>query len=342
MRQELICVAPASPARLAVRSSAAPKPGRGEILVRVRATSVNPIDVKRAAGYGRRLLGLKGAASFPLIVGNDVAGHVEAVGAGITAFAPGAAVFGLVGTGKHGGAHASLVVVPQDQLVAAPERADPQALAVLPYSFTTMWLAVRSTGLNASNGSSARVLILGACGGLGQLSLQMLRGWGCRVTAICAAGQRETCLALGAENAVERGPGRIESLPDDFDVTLNFGSWEDDALLATRLGRKALGQATTVHPLLGNFDRLGWLRGAAASWQARRRMRSLVAARAPNAHYSWTVFAPNRAALVALSAGVREKNFSLPVGVAVPFEHAQLAFEHVANGGAGRAVLLPA
>ena len=341
MRQELVCVAPGSPAQLAVRRGDVPKPGRGEVLVRVHATSVDPIDVKRAAGYGRRLLGLKGAATFPLIVGNDVAGHVEAVGAGVTAFAPAARVLGLVGTGKRGGAHASVLVVPQDQLVAAPDGTDLQSLAVLPYSFTTMWLAVRSTGLNALNGSSAHVLILGACGGLGQLSLQMLRAWGCRVTAICGAGQCHTCLASGAENAIERGPGRIESLPTDFVVTLNYGSWEDEALLATRLGPKALGHATTVHPLLANFDRLGWLRGAAASWQASRKMHAIVATRSPNARYSWTVFSPSREALETLGAIVREEQLSLPVGVAVPFEQARVAFEHVANGTAGRAVLLP-
>jgi D-arabinose 1-dehydrogenase-like Zn-dependent alcohol dehydrogenase len=340
MRHELVCTAPASPPRLTVRRSDVPKAGRGEVLVRVQATSVNPIDVKRAAGYGRRLLGVKGAATFPLVLGNDVAGHVEAVGEGADRFVPGARVFGLVGTGKRGGAHASMVVVPQDQLIAAPDHADLQSLAVLPYSFTTMWLAVRATGLNASGGSSARVLVLGACGGLGQLSLQLLRRWGCRVTAICGPGKRDTCLALGAEVVIARGPGRIESLPVDFDVTLNFGSWDDDMLVASRLGPRALGHATTVHPLLANLDRLGWLRGAAASWQASRKMRSIVAARAPKARYQWTVFTPSRDALEDLGAGVRDKKLSLPVGVAVPFAQASVAFQHVADGGDGRAVLL--
>lgn len=143
MRKELVSMAPASPARLAVRGGAIPKPARGEVLVRVKATSVNPIDVKRAAGYRRRLLGLKGAATFPLSVGNDVAGQVEGLGEGVTAFAPGARVFGLVGTGKRGGADASLLAVAQNQLLVAPDDADLHSLAVLPYSFTTMWLAWR-------------------------------------------------------------------------------------------------------------------------------------------------------------------------------------------------------
>jgi len=64
MRRELVCTEAAMPPRLAVRSVELPHPGSGEVLVRVQATPVNPIDAKRAAGYGRRLLGLKGAARF--------------------------------------------------------------------------------------------------------------------------------------------------------------------------------------------------------------------------------------------------------------------------------------
>lgn len=97
MRRELVCTEAGTPPRLAVRSVELPHPGTGQVLVRVLANSVNPIDVKRAAGYGRRLLGLKGAARFPLVLGNDVAGVVEAIGAGVTRVARGQRGLGLAG-----------------------------------------------------------------------------------------------------------------------------------------------------------------------------------------------------------------------------------------------------
>jgi NADPH:quinone reductase-like Zn-dependent oxidoreductase len=341
MRTELTCTAWSEPLGLAVRHTDLPAPGQGQVLVRVEATSVNPIDVKRAAGYGRRLLGLKGAATLPVVLGNDLAGTVEEVGPGVSGLSKGQAVFGLVGTGRASGAHASHVVVPQEQLLAAPEIAASSALAVLPYSFTTMWLAMTSTGLRRSNATAARVLVNGANGGLGRLALHLLRRWGSRVTAICAQGTRKDCVALGAELALERGPGCIESLPSDYHVVLNFGGWDDDASLASRLGSDASGHATTVHPLLANFDRLGWLRGALASRRDWTRVRSRVADRAPNARYAWTVFRPDRAALDALADSVRERGLSLPVGLAVPFAQATAAFAHVASAKAGRAVLLP-
>ena len=340
MQHELICTQPATPPCLSLRSVRLRTPGAGEVLVQVQATSVNPIDVKRAGGYGGRLLGLKGAARFPLVLGNDVAGIVKDIGAGVTGFARGQRVFGLLGTGRAGGAHASHVLVPRDLLLPAPDDADPSALAVLPYSFTTMWLALRSTGVTAGNARGARVLINGANGGLGRLAIQVLGQWGSEITAICGKGQHRIGLDLGARVAVEHGPGCIDSLPTDFDAVLNFANWDDDALLASRLGASALGHATTVHPLLSNFDRLGWLGGAWACRGDWSRVRAVVASRAPKASYAWTIFKPDRVALDALAEGVRARRLALPIGIARPFDDAIAAFDHVSKGKAGRAVLL--
>ena len=341
MRRELLCTEPAMPPRLEVRAREVPRPKAAQVLVRAQATVVNPIDARRASGYGRRLLGLKGAATFPLVLGNDLAGVVEAVGTGVSRFAPGQRVFGVVATGKEGGAHASHVVVPQEQLRAAPDEVDLETLAVLPYSFSTMWLALRSSGLTAANAAGLRVLVNGASGALGQLSLQVLFAWGGEVTAICGRGKSADCLALGAAGAVERGSASITSLPSHFHVVLNFGSWDDDPALASRLGPDALGHVTTVHPLLENFDRLGWLRGALASRREWRASRSVVARIAPRARYGWTLFKPDAEALDVLAAGVLERKFSLAIGLRAPLEDASAAFAHVTMGKAGRAVLLP-
>jgi NADPH:quinone reductase-like Zn-dependent oxidoreductase len=185
------------------------------------------------------------------------------------------------------------------------------------------------------------VLVHGAAGALGRLALQLLSRWGCRITAICDAGKAEECRALGAEHAVERGPDAIRSLPADFDVVLNFASWDDEAALASRLGSGALGHATTVHPLLGHFDQLGWVRGALASRRDAQAVRKAVRQRSPRARYGWTIFKPDREALAALEIGVRERRLSLPVGTSAPLDKAAAAFAHVAAGQAGRAVLLP-
>lgn len=341
MLHELTCVEPATPPRLELRTRELPRPGAGQVLVRVQATSVNPIDVKRAGGYGQRLLGLKGAGRFPLVLGNDVAGVVEALGPDVTRLRPGQAVFGLVATGRNGGSHASHVLVPESNLMAAPAHADLQMLATLPYSFTTMWLAVQSTGLRAGHAASRRVLISGASGALGHLALQLLSRWQCDVTAICNPGRRDDALALGARAAVERGTSAVAALPCEFDAVLNFGAWESDPVLLSKLGSQSLGYATTVHPLMAHFDRLGWLRGAAASLHDFKTMKAAAQARSGAARYAWTVFKPDRVALDTLEDGVRRGAFSLPVGIAEPFDAADAVFNHAAQGKPGRAVLLP-
>lgn len=341
MLRELICVEPATPPRLSVRTRDLPRPSASQVLVRVQATSVNPIDARRAGGYGKRLLGLKGAGRFPLVVGNDVAGVVEQAGTGVTRFQMGQQVFGLVATGKNGGAHASHVLAAEANLMAAPAGSDLQMLATLPYSFTTMWLAVHSAGLRADNAASKRVLISGASGALGRLALPLLSGWNSNITAICVPGRCEESLALGARTAVERDTAAVAALPSEFDVVLNFGAWESDPMLVAKLGPKALGYATTAHPLMANFDRLGWLRGATASLRDFKKMKSAAQARSDAASYVWTMFKPDRAALDALEAGIRRGIYSLPVGIAKPFDAADDVFDHVARGKPGRGVLLP-
>lgn len=341
VRRELICLEPASPARLQVREVALPRPAAGQVLVRVQATGVNPIDARRAGGYGQRLLRLKGAGRFPLVLGNDLAGRVEAVGRGVAGFEPGQPVFGLVGSGKGGGTHASHVLVPPATLRAAPPGIDMDTLAVLPYSFTTMRLAVQQVQLTPENAAGKRVLILGAAGALGRLALQLLSGWGCRVTAICDADAVNDCLSLGAGAAIARGAQLIRSLPSDFHAVLNFASWDEELALASRLDSQALGHATTVHPLLGHCDRLGLLRGALASVRDKALVRSAVRERSATAHYAWTIFKPDSDALDTLAAGLQQGHFRLPVGLSVGLDRAALAFAHVAVGRPGRAVLQP-
>jgi reticulon-4-interacting protein 1, mitochondrial len=216
---------------------------------------------------------------------------------------------------------------------------DPVALAALPYSFTTVWQAVHGAGLAENNARHRKVLVSGAAGGLGQLALQLLRHWGALVTAVDLERNLERCAGLGAAELVARESAGMSRLPADFAAVLNFGSWADDALLARQLGAGALGYATTVHPLLGNFDSHGLLKAAWTTRGQKAAGRAAVCARSPSARYAWTIFRPSEAALDDLAAGVAEGWLKLPIGKVGTLEEAAAAFAHVEAGGAGRAVL---
>lgn len=340
LARQLVCLAPDAQTRLSLQTKRLAAPRRGQVLVRTLATSVNPIDVKRSAGYGQRLLALKGAARFPLVLGNDVAGVVQAVGPGVTAWKPGDHVFGLIPTGPQG-AHASHAFVDAAMLRTAPSHCSPEALAALPYTFTTLWLALQSVGLHQANAHNKEVLVHGASGGLGQLALQVLVRWGARVTAVCSTAHVQACRDLGAHEVLDRRQQALSSLPRHFDASLNFAVWEDEATLISRLKPNAMGHATTIHPLLGSFDEWGWVQGALHARRAWSGMRKQAAAVGPSTRYAWVVFRPSAPALDALQSLLTGTGLHLPIGLSVPLSQGQRAFAHVAQQRPGRAILLP-
>jgi hypothetical protein len=113
----------------------------------------------------------------------------------------------------------------------------------------------------------------GAAGGLGTLALQTLSAWGAQATAIAKGSDIPASLAAGAAQAVERNQDPFGDLKGGFDVTLNFAAWDDESKLLSSLRQGALGHATTVHPLMHNFDEGGWLGGTLRTIRQKREMR---------------------------------------------------------------------
>lgn len=321
---------------LRLRELALTPPGPGQVALQVAAAAVNPIDVRRRAGYGRKLLGLMGAARLPLVLGNDFAGTIYAVGPGVSEWRVGDAVYGAKPPSR-AGSHATHLMVDAAQLLRQPAGVAAARLATLPYNFLTVYRALAGAGITPANAPGRAVLVYGASGGLGLIAIALLKKLGAQVTAIAGERGLADCLAAGADIALDRRRQRLAALPRQFAATLNFASWDDDAELVARLAPGALGHATTVHPLLAQFDRYGLLGGALAALYRKRRS----AAGAPRgARYAWTVFRPDRGAHDWLA----EYALALPPAPAprlFPLTEASAAHRHVEQGGSGRAVLLP-
>lgn len=313
--------------------------GRDEVRVQVLVASVNPIDVKRAAGYGRRVFSLMGASGRDVVLGNDFAGVVTEVGPGVLNACVGDRVWGLVPTGPQG-AHRSEVCVSSRWVRPLPESVLLVSAAALPYTFTTLWRALKAVGLHAGNAAGRHVLVNGAGGALGQLAIQLLSQWGASVTAVCGRASHHRCTALGAHQVIDRHATALSELPSNCDATLNFGAWSDEADVIGRLHRSALGHATTVHPLLGEIDARGWVAGGWACWRAWRAMRHHLHRRAPKARYAWTVFKPDEEAMNAIQRSFLSQPMALEVAHRAPFTHADSAFSHVGQGRPTRAVLM--
>jgi NADPH:quinone reductase-like Zn-dependent oxidoreductase len=180
-----------------------PVAAAGEVLVEVRAASVNAYDwhVMRGDPYLARLampavFGLRGPARR--IRGRDFAGRVAAVGSGVTRFRPGDEVFG--DTGHANGAFAEYVCVPASQVAGKPANLTFEQAAAVPLAGNTALMGLRDV---AEVHTGHHVLVNGASGGVGTFAVQLAKAFGAEVTAVCGTRNVEMVRGLGADHVVD-------------------------------------------------------------------------------------------------------------------------------------------
>jgi NADPH:quinone reductase-like Zn-dependent oxidoreductase len=170
-----------------------PQPGVSEVLIRVHAAGVNPID-----GAQRQTGAFVGQP--PFVLGWDVSGTVEAVGPGVTLYEPGDDVFGLLPFPQGHGAYAEYVVGPTRAFVRKPDRLDHVQAAAIPMVGLTAWQALVDT---ARVGEGIRVLIDAAAGGIGHLAVQIAKARGAYVTALASTANLDYVRSLGADEVID-------------------------------------------------------------------------------------------------------------------------------------------
>ena len=185
------------PERLRIRDRPRPKLAPDAVLIRVAAAGVNPVDWKICAGR------LEGAFPhvFPLIPGFDAAGEVEAVGAAVTRFAPGDAVFGYLRKHFIGeGTYAEFVTAPEDIVETAPRSIGILEAAGVPTCALSAYQVINGA-LAVSAGDV--VAIGGAAGGVGGFAVQMAAARGARVIGVASAANHEYVRSLGAVDVID-------------------------------------------------------------------------------------------------------------------------------------------
>ena len=197
--------------RVVVRDVPKPAPGPGEVLVRVRAASMNPLDCKLREGKFRLVFRVRP----PFVLGFDVAGEVEGVGPGVTRLRPGDAVFGEL---PRPGAHAEYVVAGEDHLLPKPGRLSFEEAAAIPAAAMSALQALRD---EARLRAGQHLLVNGAGGGIGTFAVQIAKAWGARVTAVASAGKQELLRELGTDECLDYAGGDFARRDAAFDVILD-------------------------------------------------------------------------------------------------------------------------
>ncbi len=187
-----------------------PAPQQGEILVRVHAAGINPVDWKVREGYLKDVW----PAQFPLILGYDVAGTVEEVGANVTEFAIGDAVFSMI----RGGGYAEYAAFPVKDAARKPQTLDFVQTASLPVAALTAWQALFDHA-HLEDGQS--VLIHAASGGVGHLAVQFAKNKGAHVIATASAHNHDFVRSLGADEVIDYNTTQFEDVVHDVDVVLD-------------------------------------------------------------------------------------------------------------------------
>ena len=188
------------------------QPDAGEVLVSVRAASVNPVDFKIRSG---KYPAVK-SDRLPYTLGRDVSGVVEKCGAQATRFKVGAEVFGIVGI--HGGGYAEQAVLDQNAITAKPARLDHVHAAAIPLAGQTAWQGLfRYGGLKA--GQSA--LIHGGSGGVGHFAIQFAKARGARVLTTVSTKNVGFARDLGADVVIDYKTQRFEDHAVDLDMVFD-------------------------------------------------------------------------------------------------------------------------
>ncbi|BCS34417.1 NADPH:quinone reductase [Luteitalea sp. TBR-22] len=303
---------------------ARPSPGPGEVLVRVRAASVNPVDWHQMRGVPRVMrlsTGLRKPSDIR--VGVDFAGIVAAVGPGVHSLAVGDAVFGM-----RNGALAEYVVVPTTRVVRKPDGVSFEAAAAAPLAAITALQGLRDHG-QVRRGQ--QVLVNGASGGVGTFAVQIARQLGATVTGVCSTRNVAMVKGLGAQRVIDYTRADVTRLPDRYDVIFDT------------VGNHALGAIRGVLAEGGRYVGIGGGTPHDAVWLGPlpRVLAMMLRSRVGSSTMTFFVTKANAADLDLVARWLSDGTLRTQIDRTLPFAQAAEAIRYLEQGRArGKVVVM--
>jgi NADPH:quinone reductase-like Zn-dependent oxidoreductase len=279
-----------------------PVPGRGEVLVRIAAASVNPIDYKRRAGLTKDFYPMR----FPGLIGVDMAGTVVTVGPGVEDFSDGNRVFAMADN-----TYAELCVVKADVLADIPEGLDLVEAAALPLVTTTGNQLASATGVKAAQ----TVMVVGAVGNVGRSAVFTAKDRGATVIAGVLKRQMDEAKSIGA---------------DEFVAT------DDDAAIANLTPLDAVADTVggkLAEKLIAKVKPQGVFASVAGAPQN--------AAKYPSVKVVPVFSHFDRGTLQFMAEAVRDGKLTIPISLKLPLSEAAKAHALAEKGGIGKILLMP-
>lgn len=217
---------------LVLSDIAKPAVGAREVLVQIKAISINPIDAKTRSGRG---LSGRLESENPILLGWDIAGVIAETGAGVNDFKIGDEVFGMVNFPGHGQAYAEYVAAPASHLAKKPANITFEEAAAGTLAALTAWQGLVH---HASLKADQRVLIHAAAGGVGHYAVQIAKGLGAYVIGTTSAANKDFVLSLGADEHIDYKAQSFDKVVYDVDVVFDSigGDYIDRSLEVLKAG----------------------------------------------------------------------------------------------------------
>src|SRR5213080_747316 len=276
-----------------------PEPKADQILIRVIAAGVNPVDGMIRSG----MFAKDGNGAFPMVLGGDIAGVVERVGNKITKFKAGDPVFAYVSLDS-GGGYAQYAVVPEGDAAPKPKSLTYVEAAAVPIVALTAWQALVDT---AKLAAGQTVLIHGGSGGVGSFAIQIGKARGAKVIATASTANQDLLKELGADVAIDYTKQKFEDVAKDVDVVLDSVGEDTLARSYGVVKRGGFIVSLVARPERAGLDKHG-IRGAALSVE------------------------PNSDELAQIGKLIDQKKIKVIVSQTFPLSEATKAQEQVATG----------
>ena len=276
-----------------------PEPEDDQLLIRVVAAGVNPVDGMIRSG----LFAKDGSRAFPIILGGDVAGVVEKIGIKVTKFKAGDPVFAYVSL-DNSGAYAQYALVKEGEAAPKPKSLTYVEAAGVPIVALTAWQALVDT---AKLSAGQTVLIHGGSGGVGSFAIQIAKARGARVIATASTANQDLLKELGADSAVDYTKQKFEDVAKDVDVVLDSIGKDTLARSYGVVKKGGFIVSLVARPNQAELDKHG-IRGAALSVE------------------------PNSDELAEIGRLIDEKKIRVIVSQTLPLAEARKAQEQAATG----------
>ncbi len=202
-----------APSEIRIEEAPLPTMNYDDVLIRVVATSVNPVDWKIRKGYLKAMIPYE----MPLIMGWDVSGIIEKTGPAVTKFKPGDTVYSRPDIARNG-AYAEYVAVRESEVAFKPATISHVEAASLPLVSITAWESLFTT---AGLAKGQRVLIHAGAGGVGSIAIQLAKAKGAHVTATASAGKAALVRSLGADEVIDYHAQDFSTVARDMDVVFD-------------------------------------------------------------------------------------------------------------------------